>query len=688
MYDAVHACFQQGVSGLGSYAMAQALRHTQYLALLNHHPVEAGPLHWALGSEPAPFEGQAVPSRPLSQGPARWYRLDWVAQSLTGHASPVHAELVLQGEQPMPCNGLVFQPDSFNSALMHWPQMPKQPEATSWVGLAQRPNVCRIVYRLTVLNTQNALAHMVFELSKADWKQYARLHALTQEPCLLASTQTEIQGLLQQHYAALGAAEMQWPALGLLSRPPSAPAHVYSTLAASTVLGERQMHAELGERAHIEGVKQIAQHLVVHGWVFDPQQTLQRIVLSDNTQQVFLDLTPMLSRMESPDVAQAFNVPSSNLRMAYRFMVGIHISQLQHVNTQALRIHCVHPHDVFSFDCPPLDTLPNTLDGVCTLLAVLGHQALNRQTCEKVLAPVFTAVARELGQQPLPNTCVHWFNSTQAPASVSVIVPLYGNVRFEITQIAALSALRFPGLEVIFAVDDPNIYTEVLSNVERQSAFFGLRCAVVSPGCNLGFSGINNFAVPHATADFVLFLNSDCFLSKAATLFKAISWLQTKRKNKPTGAVGFRLLYPGGQLQHDGMSNDIWQDNPDFIVNQHPRLGDSPNKHPKGTVDPHAALLTAACLLMRKRVFEHVGGFNRTYLRGDFEDSDLCLKLINAGYALGLLQTDSIHHLERQTIQQQPHATRQAITLVNSHLYQHRWHGLIHRGLPKLEVVQ
>jgi GT2 family glycosyltransferase len=202
------------------------------------------------------------------------------------------------------------------------------------------------------------------------------------------------------------------------------------------------------------------------------------------------------------------------------------------------------------------------------------------------------------------------------------------------------------------------------------------------PGVNLGFSGINNFAASHATADVLLFLNSDCFFTKPSTLFKALSWVQAPS----AGAVGFRLLYPSGEIQHDGMNNDRWNEDPDFVVNLHPGIGKKPGEASR-YASQFVSLLTAACLMLKKKVFLEVGGFNRMYLRGDFEDSDLCLKLLVTGYRLGLVQTEDIYHLERQSIAQQEPRARQVITLVNSHLYAQRWEKVIESGLPALELV-
>jgi GT2 family glycosyltransferase len=219
--------------------------------------------------------------------------------------------------------------------------------------------------------------------------------------------------------------------------------------------------------------------------------------------------------------------------------------------------------------------------------------------------------------------------------------------------------------------------------VERLANLYNVLARVVSPGKNLGFSGINNFAVDYAKGEYLLFLNSDCFVSELEPLTKAINWL----KNPKNGAVGFRLMFADKTVQHDGMSVSKWNNSSDFYLNDHPNAG-LPVNLMIGMRDKFkSTMLTAACLMMSKVTFREVGCFNRAYFRGDFEDSDLCLKIIAKGKRLGIVQDGNIYHLERQTIASQEPGLRQKITLVNSYIYSQRWKSMLSKNLPLLEVV-
>ena len=84
------------------------------------------------------------------------------------------------------------------------------------------------------------------------------------------------------------------------------------------------------------------------------------------------------------------------------------------------------------------------------------------------------------------------------------------------------------------------------------------------------------------------------------------------------------------------------------MAKQTPRLGLDPSFDPaKGLTELPA--VTGACMIMRRQDFDNVGGFDQGYLIGDFEDSDLCMKVQVAGLKVGYLPEATLTHLERQS---------------------------------------
>ena len=261
---------------------------------------------------------------------------------------------------------------------------------------------------------------------------------------------------------------------------------------------------------------------------------------------------------------------------------------------------------------------------------------------------------------------------------------MYGKTRFELTQIPVLAALRRSDWEVIFAVDDLSILEEVKGNIYRLSLLYGLTISVVAPSVNLGFAGINNFAVKYSRSDVILFLNSDCFLTNKLAIERGFEWLYASSDN---GAAGFRLTYADRTIQHDGMSVIKWKNNPSFYLNDHPRQGFDECLVPHIIHNEESVLLTAACLMINKILFYDINGFDCDYFKGDFEDSDLCLKILNKNKRLGIVRQPGIYHLERQSISSIDSLLRERITLTNSFTYTERWQEILNSHLPPLKAI-
>jgi O-antigen biosynthesis protein len=137
------------------------------------------------------------------------------------------------------------------------------------------------------------------------------------------------------------------------------------------------------------------------------------------------------------------------------------------------------------------------------------------------------------------------------------------------------------------------------------------------------FSAINNEGVAHASGEYLLFLNND-------TEALASNWLPAllaQAQRPGVGAVGAKLLYPDGRIQHAGVVLGVCG------VAGHAfrflRPEDKPY-HGLSEVVRSCSAVTAACLLMSKQLFEQIGGFN-TRLPVEYNDVDLCLRIRQRG---------------------------------------------------------
>jgi GT2 family glycosyltransferase len=140
------------------------------------------------------------------------------------------------------------------------------------------------------------------------------------------------------------------------------------------------------------------------------------------------------------------------------------------------------------------------------------------------------------------------------------------------------------------------------------------------------YSRINNVGARAARYDFVLFMNNDVFVGQPG-------WLRTMLNeclaDEQVGAVGAKLLYANGTVQHAGVVLGVGG-----IADHAFRglAGQAPGYVMRAITTQRVSAVTAACMLVRKAAFDEVGGFDEAELTIAFNDVDLCIKLGNAGW--------------------------------------------------------
>lgn len=254
---------------------------------------------------------------------------------------------------------------------------------------------------------------------------------------------------------------------------------------------------------------------------------------------------------------------------------------------------------------------------------------------------------------------------------VSVIIPMYG--RFDLLEPQLLKFSQDPWMrehaELIYVVDDPELVDTMRTSAPGLAGLYGQGFRWLWGGRNRGFSGANNLGVAHARADRLLFLNSDVFPRHAGWLPALLEVLEA---HPDVQAVGPRLLFADGSLQHAGM-RFAHREDLGIWINLHPWRGLSPELDPAVGLTEVPAV-TGACLAMRRADFDRVGGWDDGYLIGDFEDSDLCMSLRAQGGRIAYLPELSLTHLERQSLRSLGDGgLRTRIVIYNAVRHQSRW---------------
>jgi hypothetical protein len=152
------------------------------------------------------------------------------------------------------------------------------------------------------------------------------------------------------------------------------------------------------------------------------------------------------------------------------------------------------------------------------------------------------------------------------------------------------------------------------------------------------FSEKINFAVAQVDSPYVLLMNDDVEPINPEWLTAMVEYAQ----QDAIGAVGAKLFYPDGRLQHAGVAVGV-SGIAAHLLHQHP--GGTRGCGGLALAVRNCSAVTGACLLTRRRIYAEVGGFN-TRLRVDFNDVDFCLRIRRAGYRIVFTPYARLYHHE------------------------------------------
>ena len=161
---------------------------------------------------------------------------------------------------------------------------------------------------------------------------------------------------------------------------------------------------------------------------------------------------------------------------------------------------------------------------------------------------------------------------------------------------------------------------------------------------SFNFSKINNYASEHSHGDYLLFLNNDTEVISPGWIDAMLEHAQRPE----VGAVGCKLLYPDGSIQHAGVIMGL---SPDPIYGVAGHILTRCHYGGQGYFDllidtiRNYSAVTGAAMMIRKSLFQKIGGFNED-LAVSYNDVDLCLRLREKGYLIVYTPYAEIYHHE------------------------------------------
>ena len=427
----------------------------------------------------------------------------------------------------------------------------------------------------------------------------------------------------------------------------------------------RDPHPRIGPAAGphalaIDGLVRIDERrLFAHGWVHDEQAPVTRLS-AVSPEGARAELLGQMARVPRPDLEELFSLDGSEelgfvcafeLESPSRLDRGW-LFELENAAGSLVELEGPVPTD------DPLaarDAIVSTLD---------KDRAPGGPVAEHVLPAVARLQERLAASVEVAR--VEQFGAAPEDPEVSIIVPLYKRVDLLQHQLAQFASdPELAEAELIYVLDSPELAAPTLAESARLFELYRVpfRLAILSR--NGGFAVANNRGASLATGRLLLLLNSDVlpeapgWLSRLAELYDATPGV---------GALGPKLLFEDDTLQHAGLyfrRGAPWSawENAHFFKGLHTDL-------PAANVARAVPAVTAACLMIARSLYQELGGLRSVYIQGDYEDSDLCLRLDEAGYESWYRPEVTLYHLEGRSYST---ATRQGNARYNTWLQTSLW---------------
>lgn len=286
----------------------------------------------------------------------------------------------------------------------------------------------------------------------------------------------------------------------------------------------------------------------------------------------------------------------------------------------------------------------------------------------KVIHSHFERMSREVEIVPLTEGRWRIKHSPPNPAPlVSLIIPTRNGFNLLSNCVESIyKKTIYRNFEIII-VDNQSADVRTLEYLKQLQD--KQRARVLRYDAPFNYSAINNLGVLHSKGEIIGLINNDIEVISPDWLDEMVSYAVQRE----VGAVGAMLYYPNDTIQHagailgvHGVANHIYANHPRCYSGQRGRA----------LLPQNLSVMTGACLVLRRAVYDEAGGMDER-LPVTFNDTDLCLRIIEKGYKNVWTPFAELYHHESASRGYDDSAEKQARYQCELEYLQRRWGSLL-----------
>lgn len=236
-----------------------------------------------------------------------------------------------------------------------------------------------------------------------------------------------------------------------------------------------------------------------------------------------------------------------------------------------------------------------------------------------------------------------------------------------------LEKSSYKNIEIII-IENNSAEQETFNYYDSLKKYDNIKVVEYRSNGKFNYSAINNYGVTYASGEHVLFLNNDIEIISENWLEEMLMYSQ----RKDVGAVGAKLYYPNDTIQHAGVILGIGG----VAGHSHKYFDRKSNGYfARCVLQQNLSAVTAACLMMRKSVFNEINGFDESF-EVAFNDVDLCMRIREEGYLIVWTPYAEAYHYESISRGYEDTPEKQERFKGEATRFQTRWKKELEEGDP------